>query len=183
MSREETKKFLLTINSMYANFKPDDFTLAVDSWCWALADYTAEQVMAALQIYIKTSNSGFAPNPSQIIAAMHAPVNNNRMTEAEAWALVKRAIQDSIYNSGERFAALPPLVQRAVGDANMLRQWAMSDTDEVNTVIASHFQRNYRTIVERQQFDEKVPPAIADMVKGVSDRVAGLPQKRVDNIN
>lgn len=183
MTREQTVEFIHSIVSLFPNWKPDNLSETVNAWNWALQDYTAQEVKAALMIYLKTNNTGFAPSVPQIITAMHAPANNNRMTEAEAWALVKRAIQDSIYNSGERFEALPPMVQRAVGDANMLRQWAMSDTDEVNTVIASHFQRNYRTIVERQQFDEKVPPAIADMVKGVSDRVAGLPQKRVDNIN
>jgi hypothetical protein len=87
--------------------------------------------------------------------------------------MVKRAIQDGNYHSAERFEELPPLVQKAVGGANMIRQWAMSDTDDVNTVIASNFQRNYRTLVQRQQFDDKVPPALADVVKGVTQKITG----------
>jgi hypothetical protein len=178
MSREEIKKFLLTINSLYANFKPDDLTLAVDSWCWALADYTAEQAMGALKIYMKTSNTGFAPSASQIIGCINKPKDNEYISEGEAWAMVKRAIQDGNYHSAERFEELPPLVQKAVGGANMIRQWAMSDTDDVNTVIASNFQRNYRTLVQRQQFDDKVPPALADIVKGVSQKIAGQIEKK-----
>lgn len=173
MNREDTKKFLLTINSMYANFKPEDLTLAVDSWTWALADYTAEQVMAALQIYIKTSNSGFAPNPSQIIGCINKPQEHDYLSEGEAWALVKRAISDGAYHSTERFNELPPLVQKAVGSANMIHQWSQTDSNDINTVIMSNFQRSYKVLVERQMFSDKVPPALADIVKSVTQKITG----------
>jgi hypothetical protein len=54
----------------------------------------------------------------------------------------------------------------------MIRQWAMSDTDEVNTVIASNFQRTYRAILSKQEFGEKVPEQLQDVVRLVSDKMA-----------
>lgn len=173
MTREETKKLLLAIEAVYPNFKPENATLTVDTWHWALEEYPAQAVKAALQIYIKTNGTGFAPSVSQLIGCMYAPKNNEQLSEGEAWNLVKKAIQNGNYGSEEEFAALPPIVQRAVGSPNMIRQWAFSDTDEVNTVIASNFQRTYRAILSKQEFGEKVPAQLVDMVNLVADKVSG----------
>ena len=173
MTRDDTKKMLLAIEAAYPNFKPQNATLTVDTWHWALEEYPAEVVKAALQIYIKTNNTGFAPSVSQLIGCIHAPKQNEQLSEGEAWALVKKAIADGNYHSEERFAELPPIVQKAVGGSQMIRQWAMCDTDEVNTVIMSNFQRTYRAVLSKQEFGEKVPPQLAEVVKLVSERVSG----------
>lgn len=173
MTREDTKKLLLAIEAAYPNFKPENPTLTVDTWFWALEEYPTEAVKAALQIYIKTNNTGFAPSVSQLIGAMHKPTENDQLSEGEAWAMVKRAIQDGNYHAAERFDELPPLVQRAVGGVGMIRQWAQTDSDEVNTIVMSNFQRTYRAILSKQDFNNKVPPQISDLVKGITEKVTG----------
>lgn len=175
MTREETKELLMTIRAIYPNFnvKPEEMTPTINAWQMMLEEYPAQAVSTALQIYVKTNNTGFAPSVSQIIGAMYAPIQNDSLSEGEAWALVKKAIQDGNYHSEERFNELPPIVQKAVGNSNMIRQWAMSDTDEVNTVIASNFQRTYRTLVSRQEFSDRVPERLQDIVRGISDKVSG----------
>lgn len=175
MTRDETKELLMSIQAIYPNFKvrPEEMTLTINAWHLMLNEYPKEAVNAALQIYVKTNNGGFAPSVSQLIGAMYAPKNNNQLSEGEAWNLVKKAIQNGNYGSEEEFNALPPIVQRAVGSPNMIRQWSMSDTDEVNTVIASNFQRTYRAILSKQEFGEKVPEQLADIVNLVADKVSG----------
>lgn len=178
MTREETQELLLAISSLYPNFKPENKTLTIDSWFWALQEYPVQAVKAALQIYIKTNNTGFAPSVSQIIGAIHAPTENEQLSEGEAWSLVKKAIQDGGYHAEERFNELPEIVQRAVGSPNMIHQWSQTDTDTVNTVIMSNFQRTYRAIVEKWEFENKVPLALSDMVKGIAEKVT--PQARLE---
>lgn len=172
MTREETQKLLLTISSLYPNFEVKDKTLVVDSWSWALKDYPVSAVMGALEIYIKTSNTGFAPSVSQLITAMHSPKKHEQLSEGEAWMMVKKAIGDSFYHGKEHFDNLPPLVQRAVGSPSMLAQWGSCDSDEVNTVIMSNFQRSYRALLTKQEYSDKVPPQLADVVKGVTDKMS-----------
>lgn len=169
MTREETQELLLAISSLYPNFKPEDKTLTINSWHWALADYPVQAIKGALQIYLKTNNTGFAPSVSQLIGAMHSVSDNDRLTEGEAWDLVKRAIQDGNYHAEERFNELPPLVRRAVGSANMIHQWAGTDSDEVNTVIMSNFQRTYRAMASKQSYYDKVPDALQDVVRNVAE--------------
>lgn len=175
MTREETKKLLMTIRAIYPNFnvKPEEMTFTLNAWQMMLEEYPAKVVNAALQIYVKTNNTGFAPSVSQIIGCMHKPSEVEQLSEGEAWAMVKKAIQDGSYHSEERFNELPPLVQRAIGGAEMIRQWAQTDSDEVNTVIMSNFQRTYRAVLSKQDFNNKVPEQISDVVKGLADKLSG----------
>lgn len=173
MTKDEIKKLLMMIEAAYPQSKFENPAETVAAWHFLLEEYPANAVMGAFQIYVKTNNTGFAPSVSQIIGCMHQPSENERLTEGEAWNLVKKAIQNGNYGSEEEYAALPPLVQRAVGSASMIRQWALSETDEVNTVIASNFQRTYRAILSKQTFNDKVPEQLSDLVKGISDKVSG----------
>lgn len=161
----------MTIEAFYPQWKvgnPDETAMA---WHWALEDYPSEGIMAALQVYIKTNNTGFAPSVAQLIGAYHAPQENATLTEGEAWALIKKAIQDANYHAEERFEELPPLCQRAVGSPTMLRQWAQCDSDTVNTVIMSNVQRTYKAIAAKQEFNDKVPPKLTAVIQGVCNKL------------
>ena len=171
MTREETVNLIRSIISLYPNWKPENLTDTVNAWHWALEEYPAPAVKAALQIYLKTNNTGFAPSVSQLIGAMYEAKRVEALSEGEAWSLVKRAIQDGGYHAQERFNELPPIVQRAVGSPNMIHQWSQTDTDTVNTVIMSNFQRTYKAVLEKQEFGEKVPAALSDLVKNITDNM------------
>lgn len=171
MTREDTVDLVRSIVSIYPNWKPDNLTETVNAWHWSLEDYPAQLVKTALQIYIKTNNTGFAPSVSQLIGCMYEPTKNKGLSEGEAWALVKKAIANGNYGSEEEYAKLPELVQRAVGGSQMIRQWAMCDTEEVNTVIMSNFQRTYKAILSKAEFDNKVPQQLSDVVQGITERL------------
>ena len=175
MTRDETKELLMTIQALYPNFsvKPEQMTATLNAWHLMLSEYPIEGIKGALQIYVRTNKSGFAPSVSQLIDGLHKPDEIEQLTEGEAWALVKRAIQDGNYHAVERFNKLPELVQRAVGNANMIQQWAQTDSDEVNTVVSSNFQRTYKALLSKKEFTNKVPPQIANLVKGITDKVSG----------
>ena len=157
MTRNETKEILMTMSVVYPNFKvsQDMMTKTVYAWHMVLEEYPAEDVQKALKVFIRTSGSSFAPSVSQLIDNIHKPKELRRLSDSEAWSLVKQAIKDGIYNSEDNFSCLPLLVQKAIGSPTVLRSWAMLDSDEVNTVIMSNFQRSYRTLVERQDFEDR----------------------------
>jgi len=174
MTREETVGLIRSIMSLYPNWKPDNLTDTVNAWAWALEEYPAKAVKSALQIYIKTNNTGFAPSVSQIINAIYKPSESSILSEGEAWSMVKRAIQDGAYSSVERFNELPELVQKAVGDSNMIYQWSQTDSDTVNTVIMSNFQRTYRAIVQRAKEDARINPIIVDLARTIGEKQQNL---------
>ena len=171
MTREETVDLIRSIVNLYPNWKPENLTETVNAWHWALEEYPAQSVKAALQMYVKTNNTGFAPSVSQIINGIYKPMEKDTLSEGEAWSLVKRAIQDGNYHAEERYNELPPLVQKAVGSPNMIHQWAGTDSDEVNTVIMSNFQRSYRIIVQREQENVRINPIIAGMIEATKEKM------------
>ena len=179
MTTEETKKLLMTINALFPSWKVENPQETVMAWSWALKDYSAEAIMGALEIYSKTDKTGFAPSVSQLVNSMNAPKQHDRLTEGEAWALVKKAIQDGNYHSEEHFDNFPQLVKRAVGSPSMIRQWAMCETNEVNTVIMSNFQRTYKAILSKAEYEDKVPEHLGNLVKSLSDKVSGQTVKEL----
>ena len=179
MSREEVQRLLISIQSLYPTWKveEDEMTATINAWHWALEEYPAPEVKAALQMYVKTNNTGFAPSVSQIINGIYKPMEKDTLSEGEAWSLVKRAIQDGNYHAEERYNELPPLVQKAVGSPNMIHQWAGTDTDEVNTVIMSNFQRSYRIIVKREQENVRINPVVEGLIEATKERMLGVNEK------
>lgn len=174
MKREETVALIRSIVNLYPNWKPENLTETVNAWQWALEEYPAQAVKAALQMYVRTNNTGFAPSVSQIINGIYKPMERDILSEGEAWNLVKRAIQDGNYHAEERFAELPETVQRAVGSANMIRAWAQTDSDEVNSVVMSNFQRNYRTVVHRETEEKKIGSLMTGLTQAIIEKQEGM---------
>lgn len=158
MEREEVKKLLMTLDVTYANFKLNPATLSftIDSWIMFLGDYDSKDVLTALKTFINTSNSAFAPSPSELIGLIHKPSEMAEIGASEAWALVRKAIGKSAYNSQSEFEKLPPLVQKTLGSAEQLHLWAV-DEDYNNEVVMALFQKNYNATVERQQTEYRLP--------------------------
>lgn len=112
-------------------------------WQDIFRDDPAEQVMAAARTFISRDKKGFMPVPGQIREILEGA---DAMGEQEAWALVTRALRRSTYYSREEFEKLPQPIRRALGTADTLRSWAQVNVSELETVIASHFKRDYRAI-------------------------------------
>lgn len=143
----------------YPTFKPDDMKMTVDVWTSLLNDYTYKDMMLALQAYITTEPSAFAPSVGQLIAKLQKVTMPEQLNEMEAWDMVAKALSDSTYHSQERFAELPKVVQKAVGSANQLRSWAI-DSDFNMGVAQSNFIRSYRAEKDRAEELAKLPKGI-----------------------
>lgn len=148
MTREDTIKVLTILRGAYPGFYRDiskqEAEATIVLWASMFEEEPFELVGAAVKAFITADAKGFPPAIGQIKEKIRTITQPEEMTEQEAWALVSKAIGRSTYGSVEEFAKLPPEVQAVVHDPGQLRQWAMSEADEVETVIASNFMRSYR---------------------------------------
>ena len=157
MTRDETKMILMRIQSVFPNWKPTaDLRFVVDTWCEYLAEYSYEQVRIALQAYILTDTSGFAPSIGQLVEKLKSTATP-QLTEMEAWSMVSKAIRNGYYGAEVEFEKLPPIVQKAVGNQSNLRAWAHTDAESIENVVQSNFLRTYRAVVKREHEQEKLP--------------------------
>lgn len=165
MTRDETKKILMILDASYPNFKTDDIVTQVDAWNLILGDFDYKDIEMAVKTYIVTSGSAFAPSVSEIIAMVRKPSELTQMDEVTAWRLVRKAIGRGIYYSREEYEKLPEEVQQAVGDPEQIRQWAMLESSEIDTVIQSNFKRRFETMQKRRLEIEAMPAEMQELIK------------------
>ena len=156
MTREEVGKLMAMINAAYPNMKAENKTATVDAWFFLLNDHDANEIMLAFKTFVNTSNSGFAPSISELIALTHKVEDLSEESGAEAWSLVRKAIARSTYNSKEEFEKLPVAIQQAVGSPEVLHSWATNEFFAEGTVMKS-FLLNYQNALKRQRDINMLP--------------------------
>lgn len=168
MTREETVKIIRIICGSFPNFKPSDLSETVDIWNMMLEEYTYNQIAGALKSYILADSTGFAPSIGQLIAKVKTIEEPAQLNESEAWGLVSKAIRNGYYGAVEEFSKLPPLVQKAVGTPDNLRNWSQTNLESVETVIQSNFLRAYRVEAQRAAEISKMPSDVKIMIENTS---------------
>lgn len=152
MNEQETGKILAVISEMYPSFRKDrDIQATQDIWFTIFRHTPYEQVSQALMSYIATDTKGFPPVPGALNERICQARELDGMNENEAWCLVFRALSRGIYNSEEEFGKLPEEIRKIVGHPRQLHEWALLDTHEVSTVIASGFKRSWRARKELER--------------------------------
>ena len=167
MTKEELLKLLMVVQSSFPNWKIPDKQVLLDTWYMFFGEYEYNQVAMALKTYISQDTTGFAPSIGQLnnlINTIQEQVDGE-LNEMEAWSMVSKALRDSTYHSEERFNELPPLVQKAVGSHENLRNWAVTDAESVENVLMSNFQRTYRTELQRAKQTRRMPVDVRQMIE------------------
>ena len=158
----------MTVQASYPNFNPPDKTVTINTWFLLLKDNEYLAIEQALRAYITTDTSGFAPNIGQLLDKLHAIQSPQELNEMEAWSLVSKALRNGYYGAVEEFDKLPPLVQKAVGSPDNLRNWSQTDVKAIETVIQSNFMRSYAAIVKREYEIKKMPADVQALIEDVN---------------
>lgn len=168
MTEKEVKQLLAMTQTVYPNYNPPSREAAVNAWLMCLSEYDNNVVMAAFKAYITTDTSGFAPSIGQLLDKLHAIQNPQELNEMEAWSLVSKALRNGYYGAAEEFNNLPPLVQKAVGSPDNLRNWSQTDTNSIENVVQSNFMRSYRLVVNRENEIKKMPADVRTLIENVN---------------
>ena len=129
-------------------------------------------VAAAVKSLIEGDEHGFPPHIGAVKAKLRLLAGGEEPTEAEVWNLVSKAIRNGLYGAKDEFDKLPPAAQRVVGSPEQLRSWAMMDSETVQSVVASNFQRSYRQIAPREREIAKLPPDVRALIGQTAERLA-----------
>lgn len=176
MTREETIAIMGVLKTAYPAFYRDmtrEAALqAIALWTEEFAEEPGAVVSKAVKALIKTRKEGYPPTIGEVTEAVHDLTEGKGLSEQEAWNMVERACSNGIYDYDKEFAKLPPIVQKAVGSAWMIREWAMMDADTVHSVVASNFQRSFRTMQRREAQDAMLPEDVKSMIGSLTERLA-----------
>ena len=177
MTKREVAELMTILQANY----PDSFRGLSDAafgarvslWHDFFGDHPKEIVYAAAKSFMATDAKGFMPNVGQINDHIHRMRRNEDMTPAEAWGLVYKAICNGYYNAAEEFEKLPGECQKAVGDPQQLREWAMMEADVVQSVVASNFQKSFQIRQNRDKDFEKLPGNVKQFIAQIANNTFG----------
>lgn len=167
MTKDEVRKLLYMINSIYPNFKVQNPEQTINVWLEFLGDQNADAIAASLKTYVRTDTSGFAPSIGQLVQGVYKLQTRNELTPGEAWSMVHTAICRSSYYAEDEFKKLPPLIQRAVGSADQLRAWARDDHFNEG-VASSNFRRAFQNAQEQKRMEALVPNEVVSLIDSLS---------------
>lgn len=173
MTKEETKAILKVLRAGYPNFykglTKDEATNIINLWSTMFASdhpsIVTEAVKALMCILV------YPPTIADVKAQIRHITEPDKMTELEAWGLVLKAIGDSGYHSEERFAVLPPIIQKLVGSHNQLKEWGMMESETVNSVVQSNFMRSYKDKQKQVDSYKALPDSTKQMIEGLSRKM------------
>lgn len=168
MTKQETEMIIRVLEAAYPMFyrnkTADDRRDALRLWYDMFSEDDGVTVGAAVKAYIATNTDGFPPDIGQIkqrIVKMKYPEIPD---EAQAWAIVSKAIQRSGYHAKEEFEKLPPVIKKVVCNPSTLKDWAMADMKTLQTVIASNFQRAYKARAAEYAENLALPSEIRELL-------------------
>lgn len=164
MTREEFSVIAKGMKAVYAEPSFISDKDAFDVWYALLGDLDYAIVSQATQDYMKSCSK--TPRPADIRNRCEELTRGDELTEAEAWALVSKAIRNGNYHAQEEFEKLPPLVQRAVGSYEQIAIWA-GDSGYKELVESSNFMKVYKTLCERNKRERTISGGL--LINGKTD--------------
>lgn len=174
MTLQETALIMDILTAAYPHFyggknAPDE-KKTLSLWASVFADDDVKLVAAAVKAIVVADTREFPPTIAAVKEKMRQLVQPERMTEAEAWALIAKATRNGLYGSEEEFKKLPAPLKKLVGSSEQLRSWAMMDSDTLHSVVASNFQRAYKVLEKREQEEAKLPKDVMMLVSGMAQQ-------------
>jgi hypothetical protein len=122
------------------------------------------------------ATSKFAPTIADVKEKIYELANPDILSSNDAWLSVRRAIQNSTYNSKEEFEKLSETSKKIVGDAYQLKIWAMENENTLDTVIASNFKKAYKAETENHKnkymlgaVQKQLASGTVEMLSDISD--------------
>lgn len=170
MTRDETYTAMRILQAAYPNFyrgmKKQQAEDVINLWATMFAGDDISLVTYALYQLIETHN-GYPPTIADVKTKIKEIVGvaTGEPTDEELWQTLRDAICNGIYSSDSVFNALPPILQRYVGNPNRLHDMACGDVSTLDTVVHGQFLRQIPAIRKRQEYERDMPPALRSAIQ------------------
>lgn len=168
MTNDEATMIVAMIETNWQPFKSTK--PAIELWASVFEHDPYELVKTAVMMLIQTDPSEFRPTVAKVRRKMRDIVYGNRITETEAWLIVKNSLheaQDSpetLKGAKSAWKKLPEDIQKLVTPRE-LYEWNSVPYETLDTVIQSNFMRSYRDVANRRYEKETISLSVLEDVK------------------
>lgn len=168
MTNDEATMIVAMIETNWQPFKSTK--PAIELWASAFQNDPYELVKTAVMVLIQTDPSEFRPTVAKVRRKMHDIVYGNRITETEAWLIVKNSLHEAqegpetLKGAKSAWKKLPEDIQKLVTPRE-LYEWNSVPYETLDTVLQSNFMRSYRDVANRRYEKETISLAVSEDVK------------------
>ncbi len=177
MNKNEIIAMMATLREAYPGYykdkTKDELMIAVNLWHKHFKDDDTKLVIAAVDAYVASDIKGFPPLIGQIKDKLNTLTQPEQMTEQEAWNLISKAMRNSTYHASEEFEKLPEILKQLVGGPSQLKEWALMEGKEVQTVVSSNLMRSYKVKAAKEKEYQSLPGDVKKLIENPSLMIEG----------
>lgn len=145
-----------TTNLWYEMFENDDINL----------------LKIAVKSYISNSTTGFPPTIGEIKNEIYKLSFGEEKQDIELWNELKSAIRNGIYYSAEIFPTLSKELQLYLKNPMQLKELAMSNAEEIDTVQKGIFLKQMPIIKQREKEKAMMLPERREMLEKLANKLS-----------
>lgn len=174
MQRQDIIKILSILKTayprFYANMSKEDANETILLWQDMFTDDNAEVVIVAVKNLINTLQ--FPPTIADVKNELYKLYQGDQKTDIELWNELKSAIRNGIYYSAEIFPTLSPELQIYLKSPMQLKELAMSNVEEIDTVQKGIFLKQIPIIQQREKEKLMMLPERRKMLEQLAEKMS-----------
>lgn len=167
MNRTEILKVMAILEVSYPNWvaklDTEKKQVMVSLWSELFSEDDGNIIANAIKAIIISDTNPFPPTIAIIKQKAYDLTHSQTLSEMEAWNIVMLALRNCGRNSESEYEKLPKVIQ-AITTPQQLKEWALMDSEQVNTVVSSNFMRSYRSREKYVQQNELLPNSMKTLI-------------------
>ena len=171
MNRTEVVQVITILAGNYdsiANKDKKQKEIMIATWYECLKDLDYKLVEMAVKKTIITSP--YPPTIHEIRKNVADIINPQKDNVLEAWEEAYKMMSRGTYMTREEFDSHSPIVKKFIGSLEQLKNYAMTDTDVINTVVKGQFMKQYEVLKNREKEINMLPADMRDITQKLSEK-------------
>lgn len=153
----------------YANVTKEDANEAVNLWSDMFSQEDVETVIIAVKNLINTLQ--FPPTIADVKNELYKLYQGEEKPDVELWNELKGALRQGIYYSAEIFPKLSNELQLFLGNPASLKELAMMDVENIDTVQKGIFLKQMPIIKQREQEKKMMLPDRREFIENLAEKM------------
>lgn len=173
MQRQDVTKILSILKTayprFYSNMSKEDANETIALWTDMFEEEDVEAVTIAVKNLINYFQ--FPPTIADVKNELYKLYEGEQKSDIELWNELKQALRSSIYGADEIFPRLSPEIQKYVKNPMQLKELAMMNAEDIDTVQKGIFLKQIPIIRQREKENFMMLPSMKKFIGELADKL------------
>ena len=173
MNKSDIATIIGILKTAYPAYYKDKNSIidTTELWYEMFQNENLEALKIAIKNFIANSTSGFPPTIGEIKNEIYKLYQQDEKSDIELWNELRKAISSGIYYSAEIFPKLSKELQLFIGNPASLKELAMMDIEQIDTVQKGIFLKQLPIIKQREQEKRMMLPERRDFIEKLASNM------------